>query len=201
MAASVALALLEAIRLQDAPGEVLDDEDPAKTLPRRLGLNDVVEAQIRRYRDEARRHKRITEGQILDLVRLVVRRPDAEEVFFRAGEMLGSATRGPSWVWRLLPLGIRLALARRRVRRALWGLFRRRLGGFGRGPFRLEARGHFLLELDPGGDACHLVSGLAQGYLISLLGKGARVRHSPCQALGGEHCAWVLESSEDPTGG
>lgn len=199
VAASVALAILEAIRLQDAPAETLDEEDPAKTLPRRLGLSDVVEAQIRRYREQARRRKRITDAQILDLVRLVIRRPDAEEVFFRAGQTLASEARGGRWLVRILPLRVRLALARRKTHRLFWTLFRRRLGGFGRGPFRLEARGHFLLELDPGGEACHLVSGLAQACLKTFVGEWAELRHSPCQALGGEQCTWFVDSPAAPT--
>jgi hypothetical protein len=41
--AVVALTLLEVIRAQDLPTEVLEQEDTSVTLPRRLGLSDVVE--------------------------------------------------------------------------------------------------------------------------------------------------------------
>ena len=52
ISAVVALTLLEVIKQQDIPSEVLESEDPTVTMPRRLGLSDVIEMQIRRYRDE-----------------------------------------------------------------------------------------------------------------------------------------------------
>ena len=39
ISAAVALTLLEVIRFQDAPTEVLESEDPSHTMPRRLGLS------------------------------------------------------------------------------------------------------------------------------------------------------------------
>src|SRR5690606_9092655 len=48
------LALLEAVRTRDKPREVLEDEDLAASLPRRLGLTSVVESQIRRYEEAVR---------------------------------------------------------------------------------------------------------------------------------------------------
>jgi len=42
------LVLLESVRAHDRPREVLEDEDLAASLPRRLGLTGVVETQIPR---------------------------------------------------------------------------------------------------------------------------------------------------------
>ena len=54
----MALRLLEAIKAQDSPPEVFEDEDPTVTMPRRLGLSNVVERQIRTYRHFVRRGTR-----------------------------------------------------------------------------------------------------------------------------------------------
>ena len=58
--AIVALRLLEVMRDQDLPVEVLEEEDPAVTMPRRLGLSEVVERQIRSYREDVRRRFRLS---------------------------------------------------------------------------------------------------------------------------------------------
>ena len=47
--AIVGLRLLEVVRDRDLPTELLEEEDPARTIPRRLGLSDVVDRQIRAY--------------------------------------------------------------------------------------------------------------------------------------------------------
>ena len=59
------LALLEAIRAHDRPGGELLEDDPLVQLPRRLGLSDVVETQIRRYREAGRRG--VPPAEVLDL--------------------------------------------------------------------------------------------------------------------------------------
>ena len=46
------LILLETLRDRDRPEEVLEDEDVSVSLPRRLGLSDVVMVQIRRFQEE-----------------------------------------------------------------------------------------------------------------------------------------------------
>ncbi|MFH1765606.1 MAG: hypothetical protein ABIF09_15565, partial [Gemmatimonadota bacterium] len=84
----VGLSLLEVIRAQDLPTEVLASEDPTQTMPRRFGLSDVVNQQIRLFREQVRKRERITDRQAQDLFHLVIRRPDSEEVFLNAGELL-----------------------------------------------------------------------------------------------------------------
>ena len=154
---------------------MLEAEDPSVTMPRRLGLSDVVERQIRTYRGDVRRRMRLTDGEIRDLFRLVIRRPDAEEMFFRAGRTWPGARRLA--VGAGSPAGLALALARRRVRRRLNALFGRRVGGFGRGRFSVEGRSLLFIEADPGGDACFLVSGLCEAVLEQATGRRARVAH------------------------
>lgn len=84
----VALALLEALRSSDTPEEVLEEEDVQQSLPRRLGLSEVVGTQIRRYRDLKDRKVKLSARELADLFVLVDRRPDAGDVFARAGAWL-----------------------------------------------------------------------------------------------------------------
>jgi hypothetical protein len=195
IASVVALTLLEVIKSQDLPSEVLESEDPTVTMPRRLGLSDVVEMQIRRYREEVRRKERITDDEFRDLVRLVIRRPDSEEVFFQAGSILAGDDRSSGWR-RGLPRSLGYGLARRKARRGLVKLFGRRIGGFGAGPFVLEARTHLLIESDPGGDACQFMTGFCQSVLQRYCGRRTRVAHSMCEARKGALCRWTVMAEE-----
>ena len=186
----MALRVLEVIRDQDVPGEILGEEDPAQTLPRRLGLSEVVERQIRSYRQDVRRRLKLTDEEITDLFRLVARRPDATEIFEKVGRVLSD--RSPSTTaWRLLlPGRIAFAVARTVMRRRLKALFGRRMGGFARGPFAIEGRAHLFIESDPEGAACNLVTGLCEATLEGVSGRAIRVRHSRCQSRGDQQCRW-----------
>ena len=119
------LALLEVIRALDLPTEVLSSEDPTQTMPRRLGLSDVVEQQIRHYRKQVRRRERITDQQAQDLFHLVLRRPDSEEAFFQAGELLFGDARSRNGLQRYYPENFLYSLARRQTRRRIRSLFGR----------------------------------------------------------------------------
>ena len=59
----VGLSLLEVIRALDLPTEVLAAEDPTQTMPRRLGLSEVVDQQIRLFKEQVRRREKITDQQ------------------------------------------------------------------------------------------------------------------------------------------
>lgn len=195
MQAVVALRLLEVIRDRDLPREFLEDEDPSRTMPRRFGLSDVVERQIRTYREDARRGGRLTDDEVRQLFRFVIRRPDGEEIFHQAGRLLASGERSRRWS-RALPRRVRFAMARARARRRLAKLFGRAIGGFGRGPFAIEGRALFFIESDPGGDACHLLSGFCQELVEHTLGAAARVTHTHCQAKGDALCRWEAEVAD-----
>lgn len=197
--AEVALALLETMRSQDLPEEVLEDEDLTVTLPRRLGLSDVIDAQIRRYREDVRSRRRVTDAEFRDLVRLVVRRPDSEDIFLEVGERLalvGGAVRG----WRrILPRRVAFALAARDVRSRLRRLLGRTPGRLLPGRFVLQSQDSLLIRCDPGGDACALVSGLAGAVLSGATGLRLAVVEQECRARGGEVCRWVAVELDAPS--
>jgi hypothetical protein len=191
----VALTLLEVLRRQDRPAEVLEAENTTVTMPRRLGLSDVVDQQIRRYREEVRRGHRIGDDEVKDLVRLVIRRPDSEEVFFRAGRLL-AGDQNPQMSWRkALPPAVAYALARRATGRKLRRLFGRRVGGFAPGPFTMEGRALVFIQTDPGGDACNFVSGFCQSVLDQYVA-GAQVVHSLCESRHDPLCRWTVLGEE-----
>lgn len=193
--AVVALRLLEAMRDMDLPLELLEDEDPTQTIPRRFGLSDVVERQIRSYKDDVKKRVRLTDGEIEGLFRFVIRRPDSPAVFHRVGRLLAERQRSPRWM-RYLPRSAQYAVARSRARKRLKRLFGRPIGGFGRGPFVVEGRAHVFHDVDPGGDACELLSGFGQEVLEQILGGSARVEHTLCQGRGDDLCRWEGELLE-----
>jgi hypothetical protein len=195
VAALVALTLLEVLRHQDRPSEVLESEDPSVTLPRRLGLSEVVDQQIRRYREEARRGGRGSDDEGKDLVRLFIRRPDAEELFFRVGRHLAGEKDRSRWQ-KALPNPVSYALARRAVSKRLRRLFGRRVGGFSAGLFTLEGRALVFIQCDQGGDACNILSGFCQAMLDRHVGAGARVVHSLCESRRDPLCRWTVMAEE-----
>lgn len=187
--AVVALRLLEAMRDMDLPLELLEDEDPTQTIPRRFGLSDVVERQIRSFKDDVRKRVRLTDTEIEGLFRFVIRRPDSPAVFHRVGRLLAERQRAPRWV-RYMPRSVQFAVARARARKRLKKLFGRPIGGFGRGSFVVEGRSHIFHDFDPGGDACELLSGFGQEVLEQTLGGSAEVTHTLCQGRGDDLCRW-----------
>ncbi|TVR60459.1 MAG: hypothetical protein EA422_13920 [Gemmatimonadales bacterium] len=160
----LAVALLETLKQQDLPPEILDDENVSVTLPRRLGLSHVVETQIHRYREEARRRRRVPDREVADLFQLVSRRPDAEQVFLRVGERLsggGVDRRGAG----IFPARLSRYLARRRIQRRLRRLFGRRMVRTSRRPFRVDLVDDFLVRADGLGHAHNIILGFARGEL------------------------------------
>ena len=124
---AIALALLDALRASDTPSEVIEDESFRISLPRRLGLNEVVDTQMRRYAEIRDRRGTISPDEYSSLLGLIDRRPDDSAVFAAAGRTLGE-----SWFpglgfldrtrLRLTPAGLRrkkLVRAMREAARAL----------------------------------------------------------------------------------
>ncbi|SVB67978.1 uncharacterized protein METZ01_LOCUS220832, partial [marine metagenome] len=157
VSALVALTLLEVIQVNDRPLEVFEEEDTSVTIPRRLGLSDVVERRIQNYQRETKRGQKISDQEFGDLIRLVTKRPDARAIFLESGVRLaGKSTPKVKWI----PRRLAAVIARRQVRRRLEALFGRRIGGFADGAFTLEGRSLFFVQSDPEGDACALVLGI-----------------------------------------
>ena len=191
MAAQVALSLLEALRSVDSPGEMLENEVVARTIPRRFGLSEVVERQIELYREYSRQGRKLSDEELADFTRLVKKRPDAAKVFFEMGIRLAEEHMpGRKW-W--LPRVARFLLVRRATRRTLRKLFGQRVGGFVSGAFSLEVSVSPLVQLDPAGDACSLVTGFCQRAVAKGVGGDLTVVKQSCETRGDRSCRWSLK--------
>lgn len=196
--ADLPLAILESVRQHDRPEEVLEDEDLAASLPRRLGLTGVVESQIYRYRIARKRRERIPFEDVADLLRLVLRRPDSEAILREAGHELArhqgrKALYRMATLARLLPHALSSRMAKRTVRRLM-----RRIGGgvplrVVRTPFRVEVDSPVTARADQVGVACILYSAAIEEAYQHATGRRPRVVHVACEAKGDEKCAWTVE--------
>ncbi|MDP9349500.1 MAG: hypothetical protein M3P24_10240 [Gemmatimonadota bacterium] len=199
------LLLFETMRDMDRPEEVLEGEDLSVSLPRRFGLNDVVFTQIHRFREEVRRKRAQSEAEIENLLRLVIRRPDAEEIFEEAGRRVARRAweeRSPALrrMVRLLPPG----MAHRSAMRAVQRLLRKIVGN---GKLQVVGRqgvvritGSLTARADPGGAACILYTGVIAGTLEQYTVGVQRPEHAVCEGRGGELCEWMIPAREPVAG-
>jgi len=203
----IALALLRSLRDQDTPEESLEDEAFADSLPRRLGLSDVVNVQMRRYADLGDRGQSLALSEFLDLVRLISRRPDAQAIFRTAGETLARerfANPGPvrRIFRRLYPEGVR----RRKLLRSMSSAARALSPG-GRvetvpnlPAMRIE--NCVLASAGIHGNACEILTGALGVCVTEIWDADQSIRHTECLGREGTCCSWTLiEAPEvgDPT--
>ena len=187
--AIVGLRLLEVVRDRDLPTELLEEEDPARTIPRRLGLSDVVDRKIRAYGDDVRKGVHLMDQGITDLFTLVNRRSDSDEVFFNTGRELVEVHFPFRW-GRVFPESIQYMFARTYLSWHLKHLFGRHILTFAEGPLNVEVQGLFFEGGDPEGSTCYLISGICQRILEQIGHRSAEVGHTLCQARGDDRCRW-----------
>lgn len=192
------LLLLETMRDMDRPTEVLEDEDVTISLPRRLGLSDVVSVQIRRFQEEVRAKRPQAAGPVADLIRLVIRRPDAEEICEEAGRRLARyfwTQRSAAFrrAVRLLPGPLSRIAAHRASKKMFGQLAGGRPLAVGRWPAELRIERSLSAEADPGGAACAFYGGAFSELLHFYTGRDYRVRHPECETRQGGSCRWTLE--------
>lgn len=190
------LLLLETMRDMDRPEEVMEGENLSVSLPRRLGLSDVVYLQIHKLREETKRGRPQVPSLVEDLVRLVIRRPDAEAIFHEAGRRMArhawaARSRGGRLWLKLLPAGARLKAASRAARRVL----RQAVGNgtltVGARPFHVRIDGCLTAAADPSGAACAFYTGTIAEILTEHTGRMHAAQHPRCEARGGEACEWT----------
>lgn len=188
------LALLETVREQDRPGEMLEDEDVSVSLPRRLGLSGVIHTQIRRY-EQAGSNGRVPAAEVTGLLQLVLRRPDAGEIVLDTGRRIARRQLGDS-----VPTSVRMFRRwdrlvfipmRRAARRMLRGLV---------GDARTTITGRPLkvhMNRSPLGAAGEGACGIYTGALDELVHMYSErphvVSHTRCTTRGDAHCEWTVE--------
>jgi hypothetical protein len=191
------LALLESIRDHDRPGEVLEDEDLSASLPRRLGLTGVVEGQIHKYEQAYRRGRRVPAAEVLNLMRLLLRRPDAEEILRQAGHQIARRHfHGVPGAWvgmlRLLPRRMAFISIRRSARRML-----RRIVGAGEvhvvgRPLSLRAANLLGASGDEADAVAHVCTGALEELVELYLHERATLRREPGDGRPGLVWEWSL---------
>lgn len=196
VAAAFPLALLESVRAHDRPGEVLEDEDLTVSLPRRLGLTGVIETQIFRYEAARKAGRAVPLDEVMSLIRLLMRRPDAEPILRETGQRMARwhYRRAPGLWTRVLhraPARLGLRSARRAAARALRTI---RLGQpvTSTRPFTIRVSDCATAHLDETGVGCTLPTGIIEEQLLLSTGKPRRVRHTCCLARGDDACEWQL---------
>ncbi|HEX6573986.1 MAG TPA: hypothetical protein VF042_03370 [Gemmatimonadaceae bacterium] len=195
--ARIPLSLLESIRRIDTPQDQTDTEYVPELRNKRLGLSDTVYTQIRRYTEAMKRGQKIPFAEAEGLGTLIGRRPDADELFRKAGsilandvyESIAAPTRGSIST---LPRFMSLPMALKQLRTIAEKYF----GG------SLEKSGsHVTLRVpnsvtvngspDSGGCAFY---GEAFRELIGLLtGTTPPVEHIQCSARNEGACEWRAE--------
>ena len=195
---AIALALLTALRASDTPSEVIEDESFRISLPRRLGLNEVVDKQMRRYTEISDRRGTISADEFASLLGLIDRRPDAGAIFAAAGRSLGEARFSrPGTVdrarARLTPAGLK----RRRLLRSMIEVARALQPGSSitavsdAGVDGIEIREPPLAAATAAGAGCALLTGALEICVARLGGDLYGIDHPRCIARGDDHCRWT----------
>ena len=191
----IPLALLQAVRDQDRPGEILEAEDLSASLPRRLGLSAVIHTQIRRYEAAVASRANVPIPELSSLMQLVLRRPDGESIVREAGRRVMRqrfGNRAP-FAARLLRRSSRLVFVpiRRAVRRLLRGMV---------GTARAEIVGKpLVVRIDPaftaqiGASACALYTGAIEELVRVFADRPLGVEHHQCAARGDGACLWRVD--------
>jgi hypothetical protein len=196
--AIVPLSLLEAVRSVDIPeGEDIDVEYVQEHRNKRLGLSDTVIAQIRRYKDAMKRNQPIAIHEASGIARLIGRRPDAANIFTRAGSIVAnriyqliSATRRQ--IIHLLPGFLARPLAFRQVKKAgekYLGASVRRVGA----SIVLGLKDSVTFETAPKGVGCLYYESALREMLKLLVNGGGMIDHVRCREKGEDICEWRAE--------
>jgi hypothetical protein len=191
------LSLLEAVRNLDTPVEdgleLLAEEIAA----RRLGLSNTVAAQISRYKYTADRNGSVNDDELVSVLRLVGRRPDAPLVFADAGRRaaryaIHTSGRSVRSLVRASPRFLGRRLASRALRRLSAEYFRGELVMDGSDAVLRMSR-PLSISAIPDGGACGFY-GAAYGELFRALAdfEGTLV-HEGCQGRGDPECRWRTE--------
>ncbi|MEO5509797.1 MAG: hypothetical protein ABIV28_07695 [Longimicrobiales bacterium] len=198
--AALPLALLEAVRAHDRPDEVLEDEDLTVSLPRRFGLTDVVDSRIRQFEAAQKSGRNVRLDEVVNLMRLVLRRPDAVPIIYDTGRRIANwqferrlaATRK---LYPKLPARLSTAAANRAIAKSLKLLKVASAGTavtIEREPFHVRIENNVYARIDVEGGGCPLISGLLQQTLEHYTDTTGTVVQTSCGAQNGIPCEWSL---------
>ncbi|MBA2459987.1 MAG: hypothetical protein H0V43_13665 [Gemmatimonadales bacterium] len=196
--ALIPLSLLEAMRNLDTPVEDGLEELAEEIVVRRLGLSPTVAAQIQRYRQGAERDVPVELDEVVSVIRLVGRRPDAALVFADAGRRAAryaARARSAGPLVRVTAGGVGRRLAQRSVGRVARRVFGGELHAGPEGSEVAMAEPLSIVAM-PDGAACAFY-GAAYGELLRLLTdfEGAMLHHR-CRSRSDDACVWRCAAAE-----
>lgn len=200
VAALIPLSLLEALRNLDTPVEDGMDELAEEIVVRRLGLSPTVAAQIQRYRQSAERGGTVDTDEVLSVLRLIGRRPDAPLVFADAGRRAAryaARARGRSsrTLARMSPTGVARRLALRSVARLARTMFDGDVTERDRA-VEVTMSAPLSIVAVPGGEACLFYGSAYLELLRGLTGFEGALLHENCVGRGGNACLWRTAVAE-----
>jgi hypothetical protein len=195
---AIAIALLNSLRATDTPDEVIEDESFRISLPRRLGLNEVVDAQARRYAEIRDRRGVITPDEYGNLLQLIDRRPDAAAVFASAGRILAEARFSePSGFDRFRARLTPARLRRRKLIRAMTDVARALEPGAAIQPVLdggvdgIDVLAPPLAATTTAGSGCALMTAALEVCADRVGSPTARLSHGLCAGRGDDRCRWI----------
>ena len=200
VAALIPLSLLEALRNLDTPVEDGMDELAEEIVVRRLGLSPTVAAQIQRYRQSADRGGTVDTDEVLSVLRLVARRPDAPLVFADAGRRAAryaarSRGRSSRTLARLSPKGVGHRFALRSAARLARTIFDGQMAD--RSPaVEVKMDAPLSIAALPGGEACLFYGAAYLELLRGLTGFEGALLHETCLGRGDGSCTWRTAAAE-----
>lgn len=190
------LHLLLSVREHDRPLEVLEDEDLVASLPRRLGLKGVIDSQIRNYEQAVKRKRAVAAADVGSLIRLVLRRPDAEEILREAGERFAEQWTGRrrrrARFARSLPRRARFSVARRAARKLLRQIIGEGSIEISGRPLAIRVRRGVVTHVDPTGRACALYEAALGTVVRVYTGNAGHLVHERCSTQEAPYCEWML---------
>ncbi len=198
--ALIPLSLLEAIRNLDTPVEDGLEELAEEIVVRRLGLSPTVAAQIQRYRQAAARDGSVDLDEVVSVLRLVGRRPDASLVFADAGRRAAryaarSRARPARALARMSPAGVGRRIGFRAAARLSRDVFGGDLRSRPQGSEVSMPHPLSILAL-PDGAACAFYGSVYGELLRGLTSFEGAMLHEQCRSRGGEACVWRSAPAE-----
>jgi predicted hydrocarbon binding protein len=190
--AIIPLSILEAVRTLDAPAaDGLEVSEHAPEVARRLGLNATVAAQIGRYSRAAERAGGVALAEVVQVFRLVARRPDAALVFADAGRRAARyvARRNGRGDDRPAPTGLARRFALRRASRAVRGTFAGELDAAAEQP-AVRVAAPLSVAAAPDGAACAYYASAFSELLRLTTGFEGTMIHEACRGRGDSECRW-----------
>ena len=189
------LALLETVRDQDRPVELLEDEDLSVSMPRRLGLTGIVSTQIQRYEAAVASGARVPVLELTSLLQLVLRRPDAEPILRETGRRVTRLRLGNDapFIARALRRFSSLVFIpiRSAAKRLLRGIAGEAIVELAK-PLVVRIRPSYTASL--AASACVLYTGALEELITLYMGHPGTIVHHRCTARGDAVCEWRIQN-------